>query len=214
MSRAKESHTILIVDDEERQRKALEKSLSQGNCQTVSAASGEEALAVLEEKRIDLVITDLVMPGMDGMALLRNVKHKFPSMKSIIITAYDSPESMEEAEALGVACYLAKPFDLSHLKSKVNELLLAGEALEETAELPCGESDGGREARALHAFCSGAGKALGAITCVSRKALHGLEPKNVITSAGRATQAVSGVCAGIQQFASGLVSKKREVNGQ
>lgn len=127
MPSTEEARTILVVDDEERLRKALARSLAQENCQVLTAASGDEAIRILEETKIDLVITDLVMPGMDGMMLVRNIKRTHPSVRTIIITAYGTDESRHEAEALGVSCYLAKPFDLSYLRSKVRELIFGGE---------------------------------------------------------------------------------------
>jgi DNA-binding response OmpR family regulator len=72
------------------------------------------------------LITELVIPGMDGMALIRRVRDTCDAIRTIIITAYGSSESMAEAETLGVSHYLAKPFDLSELKSRVDELLASG----------------------------------------------------------------------------------------
>jgi two-component system response regulator (stage 0 sporulation protein F) len=126
MPDAKEANSILIVDDQKRLRKGLARSLSQEDCRTLAASSGEEALRLLERTRVDLVITDLVMPGMDGMALVREMRKSALDVEVVIITAYGSAESMQEARELGVAHYLAKPFDLPNLKSKVKELLARG----------------------------------------------------------------------------------------
>lgn len=198
MSATDESRAILIVDDEERLRKALERSLCQGRCRAQAVASAEEALASLRERKIDLVITDLVMPGMDGMALVRRVRNTYAGTKTIIITAYGSAESRQEARTLGVACYLAKPFDLSYLRSRVNELLLAPEG----SELGRHESRRWAAAQALHSVCSAAGKAVGAVAGLSREALRCLSPRSVTVAAGRVTGTVSGVCLGIGQLAS------------
>ena len=178
------AHTILIVDDEERLRKGLARSLSQEDCQTLTAASAEDALSLLKERKIDLVITDLVMPGMDGMTLVRNIKTIAPGIKIVIITAYGSAESMKEAEELGVACYLAKPFDLSHLKSRVNELL-AGEPL------PCDESSGSGRHGTMCSICLARRKALRKAFGLTRKALPYIRPRNVIPALGRVTRAAS-----------------------
>ncbi len=153
-----------------------------------AAASGEEALAVLATSRIDLMITDLVMPGMDGLALVRRLKRIAPATRVIIITAYGSAESMAEAEALGVSCYLAKPFDLSALKSKVNELLGAGAPL----ALSPDEPDSGCGRGALCFVCSGAGRGLGTIASASRRALEWVKPRNVMAAVGKVTGAISG----------------------
>ena len=181
---AHEMHTALIVDDEERLRRALARSLAHQSRRTLTAASGEEALRLLKEEEIDLVITDLVMPGMDGMTLVRNIKDLAPSIKTIIITAYGSAGSVREAEELGVACYLAKPFDLSHLKSKVNELL-AGEAL------PGGESSYSGGGRALCPVSLTRRRALEGAVDLSRKALSYIRPRNVMPALGRAARAAS-----------------------
>ena len=94
MSITGKTHTILIVDDEVRLRKALERSFRQEGYQTLAAASGEEALALLKKEKVDLVIADLVMPGMDGISLIRSIRESDPGMKVIILTAYGSAESM------------------------------------------------------------------------------------------------------------------------
>ena len=200
MASSSELRTILIVDDEERLRRALERSLRQENRRTYSAASGEEAEDLLREKKVDLVITDLVMPGMDGMALVRSIKSSDPGVKIIIITAYGSAESMAEAQALGVACYLAKPCDLSDLKSKVNELLPAGGP----GQPACAHPGSPRGPGALRFVCSGAGKTVGAVAGASGRALQYIKPRNIMLAAGRVTGAVTGVCLGIQEFASVL----------
>ncbi len=198
MTRTDERRTILIVDDEERLRRALQRSLRQGNWQTKSAASGEEALGLLKQQRIDLVITDLVMPGMDGMSLVRNIKRTVSSTKVILLTAYGSAESMEEAEALGVDCYLEKPFDLAYLKSRVNELLPAGE----TSEASCSEPGGWGGPRALRFICSAGGKTTAVIVALPRQALQVIRPRNVMLAAGRVAGIVSGFPFAIQGLAS------------
>ncbi len=83
MSGTHETHTILIVDDEERLRKGLARSLAHGTRRTLTAASGEEALSLLKGRKIDRVITDLVMPGMDGMTLVGNIKSIWPISKKL-----------------------------------------------------------------------------------------------------------------------------------
>ncbi len=186
MSGTHETHTMLIVDDEERLRKGLARSLAHGTRRTLTAASGEEALSLLKGRKIDLVITDLVMPGMDGMTLVGNIKSTAPSTKMIIITAYGSAESMQEAEELGVACYLAKPFDLSRLKSSVNELL-AGEIL------PRGESSCSRAHCPLRSVCLAGGRTVGAAVGLSRKALPYVRPRNVMLALGRAIRTIAGL---------------------
>jgi two-component system, response regulator, stage 0 sporulation protein F len=172
------THTILIVDDEERLRKALERSFRQEGYQTRAATSGEEALALLQKEKVDLLIADLVMPGMDGMTLVRSVRGFDPGMKVIILTAYGSAESMAEAEALGVAHYLTKPFDLFHLKSRVKMLLKAP-----------GVWSG--QGSSIGLVCSSIGKAFGVVVSLPRQAVH---LDRLVFTAGKAAGAVSGRC--------------------
>ncbi len=192
MSEAGGTHTILIVDDEERLRKALARSFSEDNYRTLSAATGEAAIDLLKNRRVDLVITDLVMPGMDGMTLVRNMRNIAPEIKMVIITAYGSAESMQEAKELGVAHYLAKPFDLADLKSKVSDLLLvAGTRASSRSSCPSGAS----RRSALCSVCLASGRALGATVGLSRRALVYVRPKRVFLALGRATRAISGLAS-------------------
>ena len=188
MSGAGGAHTILIVDDEDRLRKALARSLSEENYRTLSAATGEGAIELLKNRKVDLVITDLVMPGMDGMTFVRNIRNAVPEIKIIIITAYGSAESMQEAKELGVACYLAKPFDLSVLKSKVKELLPGW-----TRASPEPSCRGGRSA--LCSVCLASGRALRATVGLSRRALPYVRPRRVLLALGRAARAMSGLAS-------------------
>ena len=126
MKDSKRYHTILVMDDEERLRKTLGKSLRDQDRETLTAASPEDALALLKTRNIDLVITDLAMPGMEGTKLLKEIKKASPDVKMIVITGYPSTMSVKEAGELGVNHYLQKPFDLAELKSIVIEQLAAG----------------------------------------------------------------------------------------
>ena len=140
-------------------------------------------------------MTDLFMPGMGGMALAKSVKRLNPGMKIILITAYGSAESRQEAEALGVGCYLAKPFDLSYLKSKVSELLLAGE----TSGSVCTESPCRGRAQSWRILFSAAGAALGAIARPSRVVLPFIKPRIFMGAAGRAEGTVPELYFDIQE---------------
>jgi two-component system response regulator (stage 0 sporulation protein F) len=192
MSGAGESQTVLVVDDEERLRKGLARSLGQDGRRALAAASGNQALDLLKRERVDLVVTDLVMPGMDGMTLVRNIRETDPSVKVIVITAYGSPSSMQEAEELGVASYMAKPFALSRLKSVVDELLAGRNSRPVGSACP-------RRHRGLCTVCLAGGNALRSAFGLSRKALSYVRPRNVIVALGkgigRATAATSGLAS-------------------
>ena len=82
-------HTVLIVDDEERLRRGLARSLRREDRRLLTAASGEEALGLLREgDEVDLVIADLVMPGMDGMALVREIRRRGIAPRRCFFTCF------------------------------------------------------------------------------------------------------------------------------
>ena len=115
---------VLVVDDERNIREALAKILEKAGHEVVAAASGEEALAGLQDGRFDLVITDLRMVGTGGLEVLKAAKRHFPEAEVILLTAYGSVESAVEAMKLGAYDYLAKPVDperLLHLVAKALE---------------------------------------------------------------------------------------------
>ena len=175
------------------------RGLAHDNRQTWEAASGEEALQVLKEREIDLVITDLVMPGMDGISLVRNIRNTDPTMKIVIITAYGSAESTEEAEALGVASYFAKPFDLADLKATADDLLFDG--------LHCGESVCRAAPRVYCYLCSAGGRTLGTLISLSRTVYRYFKPGDAMLVAARTKAIVSGICFGFREAVCSL--KKR-----
>jgi YesN/AraC family two-component response regulator len=116
---------MLIVDDEETLTYSLYQSfiISQRDYEVVTAASGEEATEKLVETEFDLVITDIKMPGMDGLELLSQIKAKYPATEVIVMTAYGSPEKKEEALKRGARFYIEKPFEIREIKQLVMELL-------------------------------------------------------------------------------------------
>ena len=189
METPRTAHSILIVDDGDRLRKSLKRSLDQENYETWTAASGEEALEIFEKTRIDLLITDLVMPGMGGMALIRSIQSAVPSMKVIIITAYGSAESMQETEQLGVHHYLTKPFDLVVLKRTVNALLGPEASAASSRTSPCWVWYCG-----VHGLCL-AVKMLGAFFWLSQKVLRRTRPTSMIHGFGKTTKTLSRIAS-------------------
>jgi two-component system, NtrC family, response regulator AtoC len=107
---------ILIVDDEPSIRKVLGAHLRRDGYDVTAAASGVEAIEILQEEGADLVITDLRMPGMDGLELLRWVKQSYPGLPVIMLTAHGTVDSAVEALKRGAQDYLTKPFDQDELK--------------------------------------------------------------------------------------------------
>lgn len=104
---------ILVVDDEPALTVAFARKLRREGYECATAGSGEEALKRLESYRPDLVISDVRMPGMSGLDLLKEIKHRDPALKVILTTAYAHIEFVVEALRHGVDDYLVKPFSLS-----------------------------------------------------------------------------------------------------
>ena len=117
---------ILIVDDEENTRIGLSKLLAQDGFEVESAANGNEALDFLGHSKVNLVISDINMPDMNGLAFLRELSRKFPSTNVIMITAYGGVESYLEAMNLGAYEYLHKPVRLDELRSVMNKIFNGG----------------------------------------------------------------------------------------
>jgi len=101
---------ILVVDDEAGIRELLAKTLAVAEYDVDLAAGGQEALERLHREQYDLVITDLRMPGVDGLTLIREARRFMPQLPIIIITGYSTEASAIEAINLGVNGYLTKPF--------------------------------------------------------------------------------------------------------
>lgn len=102
---------ILVVDDEENMRSILTRLLTSAGYAVLSAASAAEAMKLVDSHTIDLAITDLVMPGTDGMKLLTELKEIDPSMPVIMVTAYGTIETAVAAMKKGAYDYVLKPFD-------------------------------------------------------------------------------------------------------
>jgi CheY-like chemotaxis protein len=116
---------ILIVDDEETLTYSLYQTFikSPDIYEVVTAASGDEAAERLAKDKFDLVLTDIKMPGMDGLELLAEIKAKYPGTKVIVMTAFGSMEKKEESLARGADYYIEKDFDISDIRQLVLEFL-------------------------------------------------------------------------------------------
>lgn len=120
-------YSILIVDDEENVCKLLEKVFIKEGYLTHKAYNGEEALNIIDSFQVDIVITDLKMPGMSGMELLNKIKHIDNSIKIIMITAFATVETAVEALKVGASDYITKPFDLEDVVFSVKKLVESAE---------------------------------------------------------------------------------------
>lgn len=112
---------ILIVDDEMIVRNFLAETLRRKNFDVTTAENGTKALNILKDETFDLVITDMKMPDMTGLDVLRNVKEGSPSTVVIVITAYGSIENAVEAMKLGAYNYLIKPFSPETIEAVIEK---------------------------------------------------------------------------------------------
>ncbi len=115
--------TILIVDDEETIRSTLALVLEEEGFHCLLAKDAETALQIIEENPIDLLITDLCLPHVDGLQLLKLFKKRSPDIVVVVITNYSDAETAERALSLGAAEYLLKPLDLNELIQRVEHHL-------------------------------------------------------------------------------------------
>ncbi len=120
---------ILIVDDEEGMRIALNEALSRVGFKVVSCADGREAVTKLKNDTYAMVITDIKMPGLDGLGLLREVKKICPETPVVMITAYGTIDNAVEAMKDGACDYLLKPFSFENLIEIVKNGLAQAEML-------------------------------------------------------------------------------------
>jgi len=116
---------LLIVDDEETLTFSLYQTFINApiECEVITASSGDDALSRVEEKPFDVVITDIAMPGINGLDLLSLIKAKNPQTRVIIITAYGSDEREDQAMKRGAEFYIEKPFDLREIRDLVFKML-------------------------------------------------------------------------------------------
>jgi len=132
---------ILLVDDEPGIRDTYSRILKRSGYTVQTASNGEEALAKLAKSTIELMITDILMPGMDGLELVRRVKDYDDNVKVIIMTAHASVDSAVEAIKLGAFGYLRKPFTRVDLMDSLSRALTVRRAELSLAGLPSPEGE-------------------------------------------------------------------------
>lgn len=127
---------VLVVDDEEDMLWMLQRNLNKGMSQVeiLAASSGEEALAILSDKKVDLVITDINMPGMNGLDLLIEVNNRYPDTGVIIMTAYPSNTFEREAMMGGSLRFVEKPFDIKDMREIVGDVLKTSDGFQGTLD--------------------------------------------------------------------------------
>jgi DNA-binding NtrC family response regulator len=127
--------TILIVEDEARMRRLLELDLSEAGYQTFSSADAEKGLDLLRREQIDLVLTDLKLPGLGGLEFLQAAKRLNGALPVVVMTAYGSVETAVEAMKAGASDYVLKPFALAEMRLVVQKELDVRHLREENRSL-------------------------------------------------------------------------------
>ena len=117
-----ESVSILIVDDDFGMVQTLNYILTEKGCEVETAADGFEAVERIKERAFDLVLTDIKMPGMNGVGLLKEVNRLSPETPTVMMTAYCLPELVGEAKRQGAVAGLPKPLDLDRVIAFIDEL--------------------------------------------------------------------------------------------
>src|SRR6202789_1050228 len=127
--------TILIVEDEPKMRRLLELNLAEDGMTTLSAGDAGAGLKLLRENSVNLVVTDLKLPGMNGLEFLQAIKRQNAALPVVVMTAFGSVETAVEAMKAGAADYVLKPFSLSEMRMVVHKELDVHNLREENRSL-------------------------------------------------------------------------------
>jgi len=126
---------ILIVEDEAKMRRLLELNLGDDGFTTFSAEDAETGLKLLQDNPVDLVVTDLKLPGMDGLEFLQAVKRQNAALPVVVMTAFGSVETAVEAMKAGASDYVLKPFSLAEMRMVIHKELDVRNLREENRSL-------------------------------------------------------------------------------
>lgn len=127
--------TVLLIDDDESLRRVVEYNLREDGYTVMTAADGRSGLQRFQESTVDLVLTDIRMPEMDGVELLTHLKAMQPDLPVIVLTAHGTIDSAVEAMKVGAFDYLTKPFSREQLKASVRKALELGALASENRQL-------------------------------------------------------------------------------
>ena len=127
--------TILIVEDEAKMRRLLELNLADDGFKTLSAGDAETGLKMLATDTVDLILTDLKLPGKSGLDLLQSAKQQDPALPVVVMTAFGSVETAVEAMKAGASDYVLKPFSLAEIRMVVRKELDVSRLREENRSL-------------------------------------------------------------------------------
>ncbi|MGH9770143.1 MAG: sigma-54-dependent transcriptional regulator [Candidatus Acidiferrales bacterium] len=115
--------TVLIVDDEDTTSSLCREVVAEAGLRTRTASTTEQALEILDQHPVDIIITDLRVPELGGIELLKRVREIYPQTAVIVLTQYGTIESAVEATRMGAADYVTKPFHVSELRGKLDRLV-------------------------------------------------------------------------------------------
>ena len=141
------AYSVLIVDDEDLTLCTISRGLTAEGFEILTAASGEEALQIFEDEKPDLVLLDIVLPGIDGVEVLRQIRAADPACIVVMMSAYHMVDRAVEAMKLGAYDYLIKPFHLTDLTTtlkRASEMLSLRVRVRDTVETAKGQYDFGR----------------------------------------------------------------------
>lgn len=130
---------VLVVDDNARARQSMVDVLQAAGHEVIACASAIEALKVTEQHPLEVIITDLQMPGMDGLAFIRTLSQRGHDAQIVMVTAFASVGSAVEAMRFGAFDYIEKPFDVEQLEQLVARALRHGEKVGRRSSVPAAE---------------------------------------------------------------------------
>jgi DNA-binding NtrC family response regulator len=116
-----DAFSVLLVDDEEEFLETLVKRLAKRKLDVTGVTSALDAIRVLKEKPVDIVVLDVKMPGMDGLEALRQIKSTSPDVEVIMLTGHANMEAAMQGMELGAFDYLMKPMDIDELLYKLQD---------------------------------------------------------------------------------------------
>ncbi|MCP4573995.1 MAG: sigma-54-dependent Fis family transcriptional regulator [bacterium] len=127
--------SLLVVDDESAMRRNIRDLLASPELEVLEAEDGEQALVVLNSERVDVVLLDIRIPGLDGIQVLAKIKERWANMPVILFTAYGTSERVIEAMKMGAYDYLEKPFEAEEMLLVIKRALAYAGLLQEVHKL-------------------------------------------------------------------------------
>ena len=131
-----ETKTLLIADDEPNIRRVLQAIFQKDGYEVHIAENGVRALEVAASCPVDVLITDLIMPDMNGVELLQKIKQKHPSVVAVMITAYATIKTCVDAMRYGASDYITKPFDMDEIRAVVKRSVIRAAEAKAGAGMP------------------------------------------------------------------------------